>query len=152
MNIFGITLSISDVWLLRSAGALSAILIASIVRRASIRFIAKRKAHTENISKCVAPFQDAIVNIHYGEHNHIRIMRSFFNTQKEAIAIFKSQCEGKDFTGLQKAWDAYNEHYQNNANGMVHAQFATIPEPFRTDKLNFLHKLLSDITSEIKKT
>ena len=152
MNVFGVILSPSDLWLFGIVIVLVGILAKSIIGRTNDIFTAKRKAHTENVTKCIAPFKDAIANIHLGEHNTIAIMNSFFRSQEEAIAIFKSQCEGKDFTGLQKAWNAYSEHYEHNAKGMVHSLFAVIPEPNRTDELNYLHKLLSNIINEIKKT
>jgi len=152
MNLFGIILNPADLWLLKIAGALAGILAISIVGRASIRFVAKRKTHSDNISKCIAPFSDALANIHLGEHNHIRIMRSFFREQKEAVAIFKSQCAGKNLTGLQTAWEAYKKHYEDNANGTIYTQFASIPEPFKTEELDLLHAFLSNIITKIKKT
>jgi len=148
MNIFGIAFSPSDVWLLRIAGALSVIVIGSVVRRATIRFIAKRKSHAQNIADCLTPFMDAIANIHLGEHNHIFIMRSFFRDQEEAIAIFQSKLPAKTALRLKDPWNQYKTYYELKAKDHVHAQFATISEP----ELNALHDQLTKLMKAIKKT
>lgn len=152
MNIFGYELQETDVWLLRSAGALIIVLIGSIIYRTNIKSITKRKAHAEDILRCISPFSDAIANIHRGEHNHIFIMNSFFREQEEAIAIFQAKVLGKSTLKLKEAWNQYSQHYNLNAKGRIHGQFATIPEPFRTNELNSLHKHLSKIIKVVKRT
>lgn len=141
-----------ELWLLGIAGALIGILIGSIIWRSNARLVAKRKSHSDNISKCVTPFKDAIANIHLGENNQIFIMNSFFRSQKDAIAIFKSQCIRKNTAALQKAWNEYEKYYTVNAKGIVAAQFETVPQPFKTREYEILHKYLSSIIKEVEKT
>jgi hypothetical protein len=152
MDIFGYKLNETEIWLLRAAGTLLVILIGSIIYRTNANFIAKRKSHSKEIANCIAPFKDAIANIHLGEANHIFIMNSFFRTQEEAIAVFKAKMTGKNSIRLQKAWDSYKKHYEDNAEGMIHTQFAVIPEPFKTQELDLLHKYILNIINEIEKT
>jgi hypothetical protein len=152
MIFFGYELNETDIWLLRSTGTLFVILIGSIIYRTNANLIAKRKSHANDITNCIAPFNDAIANIHLGEASHIFIMNSFIRQQEEAIAIFKAQITCKNNLMLQDVWDKYKKHYEENAKGMTHNQFAVIDEPFKTKELDLLHKYLSNIIKEITRT
>ena len=99
----------------------------------------------------IAPFEDAIANIHLGDANHIFIMKSFFRAQEEAIAILKSKIASKKTLKLQKTWDEYKKHYEGNAKERIHTLFAVFSEPFKTKEIELLHKYLSDIIKEIKR-
>ena len=152
MGMLEYPLSDVDFWLLGLAGTLFIALIGIITYRANARIIIIRKSHTDNVSKCVAPFKDAIANIHLGKHNHIFIMNSFFRSQEEAIAIFKSQCMRKNTTALQKVWDEYKKYYEENAKNKIPDQFGFVPEQIKTRDYEVLHNYLSDIIKKAEQT
>ena len=115
-----------------------------------IVFWVLREKDIKKVKEYIAPFEDAIVNIHLGENNHIFIMKSFFRSQEEAISILKSKIPVKKTLRLQKAWDGYKDYYENNAKGRVFGQFAQIAEPHRTEKMDLLQKHLTSTIKEIK--
>ena len=150
MDVFGYTFSSADLWMLRIAGTLSLVLLGSLIYRANAKCIAQDKANAQDITDCLVPFKDAIANIHLGEANHIRIMRSFFRAQEESIAVFKAKAQGNASIQLQKAWNNYKQHYEFTAKDRIHAQFATFHKPLRTNELDLLHKYLTQIIEAVK--
>ena len=152
MDIFGHKLNDTDLWLLGAAGALFTALVGSLLYRANVTHIGKRESYARYVADCLAPFEDAISNIHLGEANHIHIMRSFFRAQEEAIAVFQAKAKRKATIQLQKAWNDYKQHYNSTAKDRIHAQFAAFPEPLRTSELDSLHKHLTQIIEAVKKT
>ena len=150
MDIFGYKLNDNDLWLLGAAGALFTALVGSLLYRANVTHIAKRESHAKHVANCLAPFEDAISNIHLGEENHICIMRSFFRAQEEAIAVFQAKAQGNASIQLQKAWNNYKQHYKVTAKDRIYSQFADSPEPQRTNELDLLHKHLTQIIKAVK--
>ena len=95
----------------------------------------------------IVPFENAIINIHLGEANHVFIMKSFFRAQEEAVAILKTKIPRKKTLNLQKVWDKYKNYYELNAKKRIHSLFAVIDKPSN----DLLYKHLADIIKEIKK-
>ena len=145
---FGQEFSKGEIWLLGLAVPLLLALLACWLRRSSNRVSTTENAHARNVADCLAPFNDALANIRLGEHNHIFIMKSFFRSQEDAIAIYQSKLPAKTALRLKDPWNQYKKYYELNAKGRVYAQFAAISEP----ELNALHNQLTKLMEVIKKT
>ena len=150
MKIFGITLSNADLYLLGIAGALAVIVIGAILFRKNNFLIKRREQKREIINNILMPFNDAIVNIEHGEHNHIFIMNSFFIDQKEAVSSAKAIATERRKKKIQTAWNNYKSFYNKNAKGQVHSYFAVFPDKFEREQKNIIRSHLNTISKAIK--
>lgn len=110
-------------------------------------WFSKKATNDKKIFLWLEPFRNSLVNIESGEHNHIFIMNTFFQFQKNSIIRIRTEIKSSKFRKTKTAWNKYEKYYENNAKDQVHGLFG-IPEK---EKLNELKKHMTNIMKEIKK-
>ena len=151
MNIFGITFSSTDLYLLGIAGTLALIVISAIIYRKNAFLIKRRDERTVFINNLLTPFNAAIANIEHGEHNHIMIMNAFYQQQRESISSAKVVATKRNKEKIDTAWNDYTEFYHNNAEGQITGQFVVFPNNFEASQQKVLSQHLDTIIKQIKK-
>ena len=149
MELFGITLSSSNIYLLSAAGGLTIVIITIIATRRSNLTTDKIKEREATINNILTPFNDLLLNIEAGELNHIHIMNSLFENQKTAIAHAKSIANPRKKQKIEKAWQEYETFYSQNAKGQVLSMFADL-HGFEDVEKEFLHHI-NAIVAIVKK-
>lgn len=151
MTIFGITLSSTDLYLLKIVGALAIIVIGAILYRMNKFSLKRREERTDLINNLLIPFNDAIANIEHGEHNHIMIMNAFYQQQRESITRTKAVAAKRNKGKIDTAWNDYTKFYHNNAEGQITGQFVVFPNNSEASQQKVLRKHLNTIIKQIKK-
>lgn len=151
MNIFGIILRQSDLYLLGIIGALGVYLLTSIISRTNAVFVKRREQMAELINDLLAPFNDAIANIELGEHNHIFIMNSIFESQSVSIARAKTVAGKWKKKKIEKAWNKYECFYRANAQGQTTGMFGAVPVNIENKSMKIFQFHMNAIIKTIKK-
>ena len=110
-------------------------------------WFSKKTTNDEKIFFWVEPFRDSLVNIEAGEHNHIFIMNTFFQSQKDNIIRIRTEIKGNKLSKINTTWDKYEKWYETCAKGQIHSLFGA-PEKKGLEELK---KHIADIVKEIKK-
>ena len=110
-------------------------------------WFSKKAINDEKIFSWLVPFQDCLVNIEAGEHNHIFIMNAFFRPQKDNIIRIRAEIKGNKLSKINTTWNKYEEWYDTTAKGQIHSLLGT-PEKQGVEKLK---KHTTSIINEIKK-
>lgn len=150
MILFGIPFSSSDIYLLGAAGVLCMVVIGAFVNRQNSVAVRRREERDKTTSAIVSPFNDTILNIEHGEHNHISIMNSFFASQKESISRAKAISSKSQKRKLENAWNKYEMFYKLNARDRVLGQFISLPEDIEKEKIIELRVHVNNIMKLIK--
>jgi hypothetical protein len=150
MNIFGITLSNADIYLLAIAGGLTVIVISAIIFRKNAFFIKRREQKDELINNLLSPFTDAVVNIEHGERNYIFIMNALYQGQKESISRAKAIARRRDKAKIETAWNDYECFYQKGGKTRDVDQFMTFPPDFEKSQKAVLCQHIDAIVKSIK--
>ncbi len=151
MTLFGITFSSSDIYLFGVAGVLFMVVIGAIIHRQNSVAVRNREERDKIIREILRPLNDAILNIEHGEHNHISIMNSFLNSQKESISRAKAIASRSKKEIIEKAWDNYEIFYMQNAKDIVMGQFMNFPQYIEEEKKNELRAHITTIIESINK-
>lgn len=147
MEILGLALTQSDIYLLGAAGSLFLFWLGIVAKR-------DNGAKTEKgviIKEIITPFNDALVNIEHGEHNHIAIMNTFFAAHKEAVSRAKAISRKRNKKNIQKAWNQYNQFYESSAKSQTLASFMNFPEEIEKNNKKVLTEMYLEIIKAIKK-
>jgi len=150
MTFFGITFSNAELSLLGIAGSLAVIIISAVIYRGNAAIIKRREQKSELISTLLAPFNDAIVNIEHGEHNHIMIMNGLHAGQREAISRAKAIARKRAKTKIEAAWDDYDNLYQQIGEIGVVLQFAKFQNEDEKNQQEILRHHMDTIIKAIR--
>ncbi len=107
----------------------------------------KKAAKENKIFFWLEPFRNALVDIEAGEHNHIFIVNTFFQSQRDNIVRIRTEINESKISKVNTAWNQYESWCDATAEGQIHSLFGA-PEKEELEKLK---KYIADIMKEIKK-